>query len=52
MYISFYKFFILGQVRVPSKQLNQAMVVDIKMLNVYNILVSEPIIDDKKVKAL
>ena len=48
--MSLYKFYIFGQVRVSNKQLNHSIVVDIKMLNVYNIFVSETIIDDKKVK--
>ena len=45
--MSFYKF---GQVTISSKQFYEAVVIDIKTLNVDNILVSDPILDNKKGK--
>ena len=45
--MSFYKF---GQVTVSSKPFYEAIDIDIKTLNVDNILVSDPIIDNKKGK--
>ena len=43
--MSFYKF---GQVTISSKEFYEAVVIDIKTLNVDNILVSDPILDNKK----
>ena len=45
--MSFYKF---GQVTISSKEFYEAVVIDIKTLNVDNILVSDPILDNKKGK--
>ena len=45
--MSFYKF---GQVTISSKQFYEAVVIDIKTLNVDNIQVSDPITDNKKGK--
>ena len=45
--MSSYKF---GQVTVDSKQFYKAIEIDIKTLNVDNIVVSDPITDDKKGK--
>ena len=45
--MSSYKF---GQVTVSSKQFYEAVVIDIKTLNIDNIVVSDPITDDKKGK--
>ena len=45
--MSFYKF---GQVTVSSKPFYEAIVIDIKTLNVDNILVSDPITDNKNGK--
>ena len=45
--MSSYKF---GQVTVSSKPFYEAIDIDIKTLNVDNILVSDPIIDNKKGK--
>ena len=45
--MSSYKF---GQVTVDSKQLYKAIEIDIKTLNVDNIVVSDPITDDKNGK--
>ena len=43
--MSFYKF---GQVTISSKEFYEAVVIDIKTLNVDNILVSDPLLDNKK----
>ena len=45
--MSFYKF---GQVTVSSKEFYEAIDIDIKTLNIDNILVSDPILDNKKGK--
>ena len=45
--MSFYKF---GQVTVSTKEFYEAVVIDIKTLNIDNILVSDPITDNKKGK--
>ena len=45
--MSFYKF---GQVSISTKEFYEAVVIDIKTLNVDNILVSDPILDNKKGK--
>ena len=45
--MSFYKF---GQVTISSKEFYEAVVIDIKTLNVDNILVSDPLLDNKKGK--
>ena len=45
--MSFYKF---GQVTVSTKEFYEAVVIDIKTLNIDNILVSDPLLDNKKGK--
>ena len=45
--MSFYKF---GQVTISSKEFYEAVVIDIKTLNIANIVVSDPITDSKKGK--
>ena len=45
----FYKF---GQVTVSSKPFYEAIDIDIKTLNIDNILVSDPILDNKKGKGI
>ena len=45
--MSFYKF---GQVTISSKEFYEAVVIDIKTLNIANIVVSDPITDNKKGK--
>ena len=45
--MSFYKF---GQVTISSKEFYGAFVIDIKTLNIANIVVSDPITDNKKGK--
>ena len=45
--MSFYKF---SQVTISSKEFYEAVVIDIKTLNVDNIQVSDPILDNKKGK--
>ena len=45
--MSSYKF---GQVTISSKQFYEAVVIDIKTLNIDNILVSDPITDNKNGK--
>ena len=43
--MSFYKF---GQVTISSKEFYEAVVIDIKTLNIANIVVSDPITDNNK----
>ena len=45
--MSFYKF---GQVTISSKEFYEAVVIDIKTLNIANIVVSDPITDNKNGK--
>ena len=45
--MSFYKF---GQVTISSKEFYEAVVIDVKTLNIANIVVSDPITDSKKGK--
>ena len=45
--MSFYKF---GQVTISSKEFYEAVVINIKTLNIDNIVVSDPVLDNKKGK--
>ena len=47
--MSFYKF---GQVTISSKEFYEAIDIDIKTLNIDNILVSDPVMDNKKGKTV